>query len=205
MRAQDLLEGMDPLFPADFFSYHIEIGQKLTALPDLTDLLAEEPLGSLSLSWSEEGISGVFSLNYQVEASFFPEFIKGDALELFLDTRDNKKAGVASRFCHHFVFLGKEENGVRVQEITKFRAEDTHPLCDSSEILFEVKEKKGSCQFCFTLPKEILHGYDPLQFSKVGFAYRLHRYKGTPQHFPFSGKHFEPLQHPSMWATLLLV
>ncbi|MBS0627301.1 MAG: hypothetical protein JSS09_03715 [Verrucomicrobia bacterium] len=205
MRPQDLLEGMDPLFPADFFKFNIEIKQTLTLLPDFSDLLGEDSLSSLSLSWSDSGLSGVFSIKNPLEASFFPDFIKGDAIELFLDTRDNKKSGFATKFCHHFVFLGKEVNGVRVQEITKFRLEDAHTLCDPAEILFKVIEKKGGYEATFTLPKEVLHGYDPLQFSKLGLAYRIHRYKGKPMHFPFSGKYFEPLQHPSLWASLLLV
>ena len=205
MRPQDLLEGMDSLFPADFFTYNIEIGQSATDLPDLSDLLAEEPLSSLSLSWSVEGISGLFRVKKSLETSLFPDYSKGDAVEIFIDTRDNKKAGFASRFCHQFVFLGKEVNGIRAQEITKFRAEDMHPLCDPSDIFLEIKEKKESYEVTFTLPKEILYGYDPLQFSRLGFAYRIHRYKGKPEHFPFSSKYFEPLKHPSLWASLLLV
>ncbi|MES2199819.1 MAG: hypothetical protein V4489_06595 [Chlamydiota bacterium] len=205
MRPQDLLEGMDPLFPADFFNYSIEIGQTLTELPDLSDLLAEESLGSLSLSWSPEEISGLICIKKPLETSLFPDYDKGDAIEIFLDTRDNKKSGFVSRFCHQFVFLGKEVNGIRAQEITKFRLEDTHPLCDSSDIFLEIKEKKESYEVAFTLPKEILHGYDPLQFSRLGFAYRIHQHKGKPRHFPFSSKYFEPLKHPSLWASLLLV
>jgi hypothetical protein len=205
MRPQDLLEGMDALFPADFFSYNIEIGKEATALPDLSDLLAEKALGSLSLSWSEDGISGLFSIKKELETSLFPDYNKGDAIEVFIDTRDNKKSSFASRFCHQFVFLGKEVNGVYAQEVTKFRQEDTHPLCDPSEIILEVKEKKGSYEVAFTLPKEILHGYDPLQFSRLGFSYRIHQYKGRSQDFPFSSKYFEPLRHPALWASLLLV
>ena len=109
MRAQDLLEGMDPLFPADFFSYNIEIGQAATELPDLSDLLDEESFASLSLSWSPEGVFGLFHIKKPLEASSFPDYMKGDAIELFIDTRDNKKSGFASRFCHQFVFLGKED------------------------------------------------------------------------------------------------
>jgi len=205
MRAQDLLAGMDPLFPADFFRCHVEVGKKSTLLPDVSDLLGEEAISSLSLSWNEEGISGVFYIKKALESSVFPEYAKGDAIELFLDTRDNKQSGFVTRFCHHFVFLGRQVEGVLGQEITKFRPEDAHPLCDPSEIVLEVQDKKQAYEVRFTLPKEILYGYDPLQFARLGCAYRVHRYKGKPLHFPFSGHYFEPMKHPSLWASLLLV
>ncbi len=205
MKVQDLIEEMDPLFPADFFTCQVKIGKTLTVLPDVSDLLAEESFGSLALSWSPEGITGLLSVKRPLEASFFPEYTKGDAFELFIDTRNNKKAGFVNRFCHKFVFLGQEANEVRALEMTKFRSEDAHPLCDSEDIIQQVKKKKDGYEIAFTLPGGILHGYDPTQFSELGLAYRIHGFKGKPQNFPFSGRYTDPLQHPSLWASLLLI
>lgn len=200
---------MDPLLPADFFLYQVEIKKahdfkKLTQLPDLSELLAEESLAEVSLGWNEGGILGLVEVKQPLQASFFPGYAKGDALEIFIDTRDLKKGGFASQFCHQFVLLGQEVEGIVVQEVTRFRGEDSHPLCDPG--LVEVKSvlsKKGY-SLSFYLPKEVLHGYDPEQCPRLGFAYRIFRHKGKPSHFPFSFKNFEPLMHTAQWASLIL-
>lgn len=210
MKSQAILEWMDPLFPADFLLCSVEIGKvkdhkKLTTLPDFSELLAEEPFAELSLGWNEEGILGCLEVNQSIQASFFPSYIKGDALELFIDTRDNKQAASASSFCHQFIFLPEEVGGVSGQEITRFRGEDAHTLCDPSLLYLERSMSKKGYTLFFRIPKEALHGYDPVEFPRIGFAYRIHRHKGKPSHFPFSSKNFEPLSHPNLWASLMLI
>lgn len=205
MKPQDLLESMDPLYPADFLSYQVKIGKKMTALPDLSSLLDEESFSQVELAWDLDALSGVFFIEKAVDACFFPDYNKGDAIEVFIDTRDNKQSSIVTKFCHHFLFLPEEASGVQAQEITRFRLEDSHVLCDTDAITFEVKKKKTSYELHFTLSKEILHGYDPSQSSRIGFAYRVHRYKSTPGHFPLPGRYFEPMQHPSLWASLILI
>ncbi len=214
MKTESILESMDPIFPSDFFlcsarvSYakdRVEAIKTASVLPDMTSLLDEERFASLSLAWNEESLMGFLSVEKPFESSSFPDYEKGDALEIFIDTRDNKKASFATRYSHQFVFLPGSVDGVCAQEITRFRCEDSHALCDSALIGLEMRlEKKGYSLF-FTLPKEVLHGYDPVQFSRLGFSYKIHRYKEKPMHFPFSSKSFDPLQNPSLWASLVLL
>lgn len=204
MRAQDLLECMAPLFPADFFSHTLEVKRKGSALPDLSELLAEESFAEVLLQWNEEEIKIKVEAEYPLEESYFPDYHKGDAWEFFIDTRDNKQSGVPSRFCHNFLVHGASIGGVHAQEISKGRAEDSHPLCDPSDIRVEVSKKKKGYEMTVCFPKEILHGYDPIAYPRIGFAYRIHRYKAKPQHFPFSSKYIDMWQNPSFWASLLL-
>ena len=214
MKTEAILEIMDPIFPADFFHCSVnipyakdkaEVVKTVSVLPDITSLLDEERFASLSLAWNEESLMGFLSVEKPFESSFFPEYEKGDALELFIDTRDNKKAGFASRYCHQFVFLAGTVDGIQAQEITRFRSEDSHVLCDSTLIGLEMRLEKNGYSLFFTLPKEVLYGYDPLQFARIGFSYKIHRYKEKPMHFPFSSKSFDPLQNPSLWASLDLI
>ena len=209
MKSKALLEGMAPFFPADFFTCSTEVAYSKEVkgariLPDLSELLAEEKLASFSLAWNEEGLLGTVTVNSPMTASSFPDYIKGDAVELFIDTRDNKKAGSPTRFCHQFVLLPFEVEGVTAVEVTRFRPEDAHELCDPALIHLDVQKSGEGYSLTFTLPKEILHGYDPLQFPRIGLSYRIHRHKGEAGHFPFSSKRFNPLQNPSLWASITL-
>lgn len=204
MRAQDLLECMAPLFPADFFSHTVEIKKKGSELPDLSELLAEEYFAKVFLQCCEEEIILKVTADYPLEESYFPDYDKGDAWEFFIDTRDNKQSGIPSRFCHHFIVHGASIGGVHAQEISKCRAEDSHPLCDPTEIHVSVEKRKKGYEMKVFFPKEILHGYDLTAYPKIGFAYRIHRYKAKPQHFPLSGKYIDIWQNPSLWASILL-
>ncbi len=208
MKWKELLEHMDPLLPADFFSYSFSIprtnSSRVGSVPDLSNFLDEEKFGSVFLTWSEEGLSGKAVIEKPFEGSFFPEYRKGDSLELFIDTRDHKKGGFASRFCHHFVFLAGEVNGIQAEEVSKFRSEDTHPLCSSVDLKVSSETHKKSYALSFTIKESALHGFDPSQFPRIGFAYRINRLKGKPQHFPCSSEHFELFEHPGLWASVTL-
>lgn len=211
MKWQELLENMDPLLPADFFSYHIAIPYlkdlaaplKSKPLLDLCDLLDEEKFADVSLGWNEEGIAGKAVIHKPFKESLFPAYEKGDSLELFISTREIKK-GSATRFCHHFVFLAGEVQGIQAQEVTRFRSEDSHPLCSASDLTIQCHAEKESYELRFQISENALHGFDPEQFPKLYFAYRVNRSKAKPQHFPFSSDRFDMLANPSLWASITL-
>jgi hypothetical protein len=211
MKWQDLLESMDPLLPADFFSYELSIPyckdlaavSKIKPLLDLSDFLDEEKFADLFLAWNEGGVLGKATVYKPFKESCFPSYEKGDSLELFISTRESKK-GTTTRFCHHFVFLAGEVQGIQAQEITRFRFEDSHPLCSASDLSIQCKAEKDSYELTFQIHEHALHGFDPEQFSKIYLAYRFHRYKGKPQHFPFSSERFDILTNPSLWASITL-
>ena len=52
-----------------------------------------------------------------------------------------------------------------------------------------------------SLPAEILHGYDPKAFDKMGFTYCIHRPKKESEHFAVSSKYIQVAQHPSLWGN----
>jgi hypothetical protein len=211
MKWQELLETMDPLLPADFFSYELSIPYlkdlgalgKTKPLVDVSDLLDEEKFADLFLGWNEEGIVGKVTVYKPFKESCFPAYEKGDSLEVFISTREIKK-GNATRFCHHFVFLAGEVQGITAQEVTRFRSEDSHPLCNASDLVIQCDAEKDSYVLQFQISENALHGFDPEQFPKLYLAYRMNRFKSKPQHFPFSSERFDMLANPSLWASITL-
>lgn len=208
--ANEILEQIPPLLPIDFFSLSLDIAyakshRQLSTLPDTSELLGEESFAEVSLGWNEEGIFVHAKIERPFQECFFPDFKAGDALELFFDTRDLKTAGFPTRFCHHFVILPQEVQGIRAQEITHFRTEDTHPLCDSDEIKVDADFGRKSYEIRVQIPAHCLHGYDPRAFDRLGFSYRINRYKGEPQHFSVSSQFYTVEAEPSLWSSLKLV
>ncbi len=212
-----MLEEIVPLEPVHFFAFQLDCRYAKSGkldkghfLPDLSAFHDGSPFAKVALGWHEKGIY----VQVHVEGAFdhpdFPKFAEGDSMELFFDTRDVKTTGFTTRFCHHFFFLpdpvqtsGGED--VHAREITRFRAEGVHPLCEPSLLeITAIKEKRKRILQIF-IPSECLHGYDPVQFDRLGFSYRINRVNGSKQHFSASGTDFSIESQPALWASLKLV
>ncbi len=207
----------EPLFslnPVQFFSVACDcqylprnqtLKLKTHALPSTHRLTQEEPFAKLGLGWHEEGLNFLIEAKSPFLHSLYPKIENGDSVELFIDTRDLKTAGFNTRFCHHFFFLPQTIDGHRKGEITHFRTEDLHALCDPEQLHCDVVLKKGSYQMNIFIPSQCLYGYDPKQFDRLGFTYRINRMNETSQHFSVVSKNYQIDQQPSLWGSLKLV
>jgi len=205
------LENLPPLIPSDFFALTCPIPyakkipeRRIPYLPDRTDLLGEEGFSKVALFWNEEALFIKADVYKPFEEALYPDFREGDSVEVFIDTRDLKMAGYPTKFCHHFVFFPVESKDVFSREVSVFREEDSHPLCDPKDLFVEVKVEKLSYQLNITIPSHALHGYEPASFKRLGFTYRVNRYQGEPEHFALSSTYYQIEKHPSLWASLLM-
>ena len=212
----EILERLPALAPLDFFSVQGELRHSKTPpssklmrgrylLPNTSEWLAEEHFADVAIAWNESGLFVDLFVDKAFEEALYPRFDEGDAVELFFDTRDLKTAGFATRFCHQFLFLPQAVQGIQAQELTHFRTEDTHPICDPADLQLTVEFCKKNYELQIFIPAHSLHGYDPASFDRIGFTYRIHRYKGAPQHFSLSSQHFTLEQHPRLWASFKFV
>ncbi len=194
---EENLDHISPILPIDFFSAQIDLFEvekgmlkKKHALPDFSDLLSEERFADVAMGWEQKGLHFAIDVNHL--------FADGDSVELFIDTRDLKTAGFLTRFCHYFLIEGST-----AQEITTFRTDDKHELCDSSLIEVKNTSQKRSYSLTIFIPADCLHGYDPSSFDRLGFTYRINRSGGHPQHFVLSSDTFAIEKEPSLWSSLL--
>src|SRR5574342_480228 len=127
------------------FTVYIKQGKKASPkllLPDTTDLLGEDSFADVGVVWHQDGLYVHLHARKKFEEACYPKFTEGDALELFFDTRDLKEAGFPTKFCHHFLILPQEVQGIRCLELTRFRTEDSHPLCEPDKV--EISFHAGS-------------------------------------------------------------
>ncbi len=209
---KETLEALPPLLPLEFFSLKGSLPfvkgkpssawmQKHCQIGSTQHLLSQEDFASIALGWDEEGLLADLLIDKPFEEAFYPQFSQGDAVELFIDTRDRKSGGFSTRFCHHFLFLPSPVQGISAQELTRFRSEDAHPLADFKDLEIHTTFHKNSYGMQVKIPAHALHGFDPIAFDRLGFTYRIHRYKGSAQYFSSSGEHFSLEQHPRFWAS----
>lgn len=173
-------------------------------LPDTSHLCSEESFAEVSLGWNEEGIEAFVKVNHPFKRAYYPEIDRGDSFELFIDTRDVKTSGFNTRFCHHFFFLAEGVEGHFCGEMTRFRTEDAHPLCDSNELKVKALMQSSGYTLNIFIPRHCLNGYDPDQFRRLGFAYRINQAEGFSQHFTVVTEDFPIEQQPSLWGSLKL-
>lgn len=209
MSQEELLEKLQPLFPLDFFALTFDLShaknfRQLTTLPSTSAFLGEEEFATVSMGWNQDALFIEVSVNKPFEECFFPRFSEGDAIELFFDTRDLKTAGFLTRFCHHFVVLPQKVGEIQAAELTRFRTEDSHPLCDGQEIGVSAKFGKRDYQLQITIPSNCLHGYDPNSFDRLGVSYRIDRFKGRSQNFSVSSTFQAVEQEAAYWARAKL-
>lgn len=214
--SMELFEQVPSLFPLEFFAVQSSINYAKTLpsframrnsflLANTSELLGEEKFAEVALAWNEEGLHCICFVDKSLEEVAFPLFSNGDALELFIDTRDLKTAGFATRFCHHFLVLPEAIQGIHAQEMTRFRTEDVHPLCDRADLIVNTTIQKNNYILHIFIPAHCLHAFDPLICDRIGFTYKIHRYGGLPQHFAVSSEHFSIEQSPRLWASLSMV
>lgn len=209
-----LLEEIEPIYPLHFFKINAEIHklttddskQKLSSkylLSNFSDILDEEHFADIYMGWHQNGILFVIDIKEEFEDCFYPDYHRGDAFELLIDTKGLGTSHM-NKYCHHFFFLPKEKEERQYEEITKLRYEDQRPLATSDSIRFQVEFKSNSYQMRVFLSKEALFGYNPQEMDKLFLQFIVYRHKQPAQHFCFSKKQFKSILNPSLWATVHL-
>lgn len=213
----------DQLFtvmPVDFFQFGFDIhridpkpidslGKRLFQekyrLPDLTSLCGEQSFAEVYMGWSPEGVAIHLLSQEPFKRVNYPDVTRGNSLEVFIDTRDVKTSGFNTRYCHHYYCLPNHDDGHQAGELTHFRTEDAHEWCNSEDLQFKASLHSSSYSLTLFIPAHCLVGYDPENFDRMGFAYRVNRAVGAPQHFCAVSGEFAIEQQPSLWSTLRLV
>lgn len=216
-----MFEEQQPINPLHFFQFSAdchylkECGKKFPALdaqkPGRFELPATAAVSKgkasakVALGWHADGIeAAVFvPLKYPLTVRY-PEITLGDSVEFFFDTRDIKTSGYNTRYCHHFFFLPEAVDGIQAAEKTKFRTDDAHPLCDPSELQLKAQTVPGGYTLNIFIPKQCLFGYDPDEFQRLGFNYRVNKFDQPPEEFSTLTRDFQVEQQPSLWSTLKL-
>ena len=214
------MEELTPITPVNFFQMslecrHLDLGgnfprlngksRKKFLLPDTSALCHEEHFADVTMGWKKEGIEFLFNVDKKFEEAYYPDVVRGDSVEIFIDTRDVKTSGYNTRFCHHFFFLPEAVEGHQAGELTHFRTEDVHELCDPNELKIKAHVKANQYVLHAWIPRECLFGYDPEQFDRLGFSYRINRPYWESQHFSVVTEDYQLEQQPSLWSSLRLV
>lgn len=174
-------------------------------LPSFGKLWDEEIFAKVYMAWSESALHWTFVVEQEGPPKVsYPKVEQGDSIELFIDTKNLKTAKLTHRFSHHFYFLPERIEGVMTGEITRFRTEDTHPLCNADDIELTITHSKKGYVAEIVLSEKCLVGLQPEEKGCIGFSYRINRASGPAQHFAPSSHHCTIDQHPYLWPQVYI-
>lgn len=179
-------------------------GHRLSLLPSMERFTLQEEFTDVYMGVSDKEFFAIFDVNNPIEKTIYPEFKKGDAIELIIDTNPSKDQSITTRFVHHFVFLPMPYEGIYAKEITRFRGVDTRSLIADEELKFTVSQGKKSYKLSITIAKNSFKGFDE-NTKSIGVGYRVHRFKGDVQEFPHNSQSMHFDVHPGLLGVGILV
>jgi len=177
-------------------------------LPALQKIYGNNAYVKAYMAWDMHMLAFRFEVETKRIVVSYPAIEKGDAIELFIDTRNVKTARSTHRFYHHFFFLPERIEGVQCGECTHFRTEDRHSLALAKDFHIQVEMTKKGYTASIEIPAECLHGYHPEAGEHVGLYYRVHRFdqseeKWAAEEWAFSSEKDLHL-HPHLFPTIIL-
>jgi hypothetical protein len=178
-------------------------------LPQLLELEGRPAWAEVRAAWSEAGLAFAAHVRGKQQPPWCREsrLDDSDSLQVWIDTRDVHSVHRATRFCHRFIFLPcgggsrLERPLAGVLPINRAR-EEHHPI--------QVESLRTSCQrqgndyiLEVMIPSDALTGFDPVEYSRLGFTCAVIDRELGQQTFGVGGP--MPYQEdPSLWATLEL-
>lgn len=177
---------------------------KGSMLPSLSWLSEESDFATFWWRVAEEGVRFVIEVDKPVEKVILPQFDRGDSIELFIDTRDNKASKLITQYCHHFVVLPQPQEATHLLEVTRFHVYHKRERVDTSVCKVSVTEQKKKYKVELFLPKSALFGYDLSSYNKLGFTYKVNGFNRDSQYFVLSGRHYNIASHPHLWGSFLI-
>ncbi|MDA0747957.1 MAG: hypothetical protein O2954_15660 [bacterium] len=175
-------------------------------LTDLGVLDGREPFANVYAGWNDGGVYLAVDVLRAVEMETdVKRPLRGDGLQVWVDTRDVRTAHRASRYCHHFYFLPAKGSRKPVGgQVRIRRARSQGKPCDPSHLEVACSTTRSGYRMEMKLPAEVLTGFDPEENTRLGFTYLLRDRKLGRQYWTAD----EPLPvsyDPSLWGTLELV
>lgn len=207
-----MLEALPAISPISCFSLNFSIpfatdnffGKKkyreIDFLPNTQIASNQEIFGEIIIGWNLQGIYLIVQVHQPFENSSSIDVSRGDGIEIFIDTRDQKSHNI-TRFCHHFIFLPAASDNVLSKEVTEFSLENTRKLADSTDLLNNVTFSKRGYRMDICILEKALYKFNPIDINTLGFTYLLHRKSGSPQYFSASPKEFRVEKSPMLWAS----
>jgi hypothetical protein len=175
---------------------HVDAGEKSIYRVNFGGAFGS-PKVKIGLGWSEEALYVHLDATPALSRPVWPNYWDGDAVELYVATKNWKESRSLHRFCHTFVALPEPVDGLISAEMTELSQLETRALAKENSI----GVRKDATGMTITLPFETLYGWDE-DGKAIGFACAIYQESCIPVWWPGDGRPLEVF--PSLWAELIM-
>jgi hypothetical protein len=179
-------------------------------LEPFADMDGAANFADVRLGWNEAGLGLAVEVrgkeNFPIGDADRPR--QSDGITLWLDTRGDRTGHRATRTCHQFHFLaaggGSNKDEPAFVQTKIHRALQDAPLASGGDAPFRYERVKGGYRIEAFLSANVLAGFDPEQYPRLGVFYSVKDFEkgeqtpGADSDFPFA-------EDPSLWASIDLV
>ena len=175
-------------------------------VPDLQGIDEKDAYADLFMAWNDGGL--YFALQVKGESKCLVDGrrpLRGDGLQVWIDTRDVRNAHRGSRYCHHFCFW-PDADGVKAggRQFRLRRARAQSRIQDAGRFVVASQDRKEGYAMEVHIPADALTGFDPEENNRLGFAYLL-KDKTLGRQFWTADEILPVSYDPSLWGTAELV
>lgn len=183
---------------------------RLNLVPDLMHLQSRGSFASVYFGWDDDNLyvgMNVASKRKPVEVDT-RNFWRGDCMEVWIDTRNDKTQRRYTEHCHHFFFVPKGHTGnPELATACSWKEpgsaiQDT--IFDYEEIEIESVIRRRGYSLEARIPKSVMPTYDPVKHPVIGFNYHVNDTDRRSQWWS-CGNDFPRQVDPSTWGNVKLV
>lgn len=177
-------------------------------IPDVGFLEDIPKVADVYMAWNEHGL--YFAVDVRKRRPVRSDVARhwtGDCFQVWLDIRDVKTARRAGRYCHQFNFMptGGGPDGdrpvVKPTQIDRAKERWTTPPPEAVPLAAQITSRGYTMEIA--LPADVLNGYDPDEFPRIGFTYYLSNSE-WPSQWWSAGRDLRVYEDPSTWGTAVL-
>ena len=183
---------------------------ELSIVPDLMHLRGVRPFARVFFGWDYDNLYFALDVTEKrkpVEVHTRQPW-RGDCIEVWIDTRNDKTQRRYTEHCHHFFFVPK---GRRNKPELATACDWKEPGSPISDTIFDhpdieiaaIIEKRGYSLEA-RIPRSVIHTYDPINYPLIGFNYHINDIDRRSQWWS-CGQDFPRHTDPSTWGTVELI
>lgn len=182
----------------------------ISLVPDLMHMRGSDPFAQVYFGWDDDNLY----LALEVPEKRKPVEVhtsqpwRGDSIEVWIDTRNDKTQRRYTEHCHHFFFIPKGRKDDSNLATALDWKEPGSPLADTifDHPDIEITSVIGKRRYSFEvrIPSSVIHTYDPVNHPFIGFNYHINDADRRSQWWS-CGQDFSRHTDPSTWGTVQLV